>query len=55
MFEDFWQSKAALAARMEHLPGFPTQKAAVEVLAVYWPSQSLSDQEPAAEVRSMLP
>jgi hypothetical protein len=35
MSGDFWQSKAALTARREYLPGFPTQKAAVEVLAVY--------------------
>ena len=55
VFEDFWQSKAALAARMEHSPGFPPQRAAAEVLAVCWPSLSLPDQEPAAAERLTLP
>ena len=46
---------AAPVGPMEHLPDFPPQRAAVEVLAVCWPSLNLPDQEPAAAERLTLP
>jgi hypothetical protein len=45
---------AAPVELTNHLLDFPPQRAA-EVLAVHWPILSLSDQEPAAVARSMLP